>query len=200
METDFPNSIDRIRADTAIGHALRIFSRLPTEIRSMISAHFAPTFSLSLLQVSETSCVLLNTIDRPRLDVIELGCNSPVETIDAKSISAWGNSYISSLSFNNAKGISVKSSKIKGVKFVIGHYGLRALSILYTDDSTSAWLGDPTNGPIGVLYFTDTSRLMILKDVRSPMQFSIIANPCRISNTSEFILMVAIQVLQQSPG
>jgi hypothetical protein len=131
--------------------------------------------------------MLLNTIDRSRLDVIELECSTTVKTLYAKSISVWGSSYISSLSFNNAKGISVNRSEIKGVKFMVGHYGLRALSILYVDESTSAWLGDPTSGWIGVLYCTDISHLWILEDVRFLMQSLLNANTYRISNTSELI-------------
>jgi hypothetical protein len=93
-----------------------------------------------------------------------------VETLYAKSILVWGSSCISSLEFHHINGISLNRFKIKGVRFMIGPYGLRALSILYADDSTSAWLGDPTNGWISVMYGTDISRLQILKDVRSLMQ------------------------------
>jgi hypothetical protein len=164
---DFPNSTNKTKVDTIIGRGLRIFSRMPAEIRSMISARFVRNLSYSLLTGGETSCTLLNIIDRSRSDVIELECNTMVETLYAKSISVWGRSYISSLEFNSTKGISVNRFKIKGVRFMVGPYGLRALSILYANDSTSAWLGDPTNGWIGVIYGTDISRLRILKDVRS---------------------------------
>ena len=171
--TDFPNSINKTQDDTGIGQGLRIFSRLPAEIRSMISALFVRNLSWYLFAGSETSSLLLSTIDRSRSDVIQLECNTLVETLYAKSISVWGSSYISSLSFNNAKGISVKRSAIKGIKFIVGPCGLRALGILYADDndnSKSAWLGDPTNGWIGVIYGTDISRLWILKDVRFLLQ------------------------------
>jgi hypothetical protein len=143
---------------------------LPVEIRSIISAYFVRNLSLSLLAGSETSYMLLNIIDRSRSDITELECNTMVGTLYAKSISVWGSSYISSLRFDNTKGISVNRSDLKGVRFMVGPYGLRALSILYADDSTSAWLGEPTNGWFGVIYGTDISRLQILKDVRSLMQ------------------------------
>jgi hypothetical protein len=170
MTIDLSNSTKRIRVDTIIGRGLRIFSRLPAEIRSMISERFVRSQSLSLLTGSETSRMLLEVIGRSRSDVIELECNTIVETLYAESVSIWGSTYISSLKFNNTKGISINKSEIKGVRFIVGLYGLRALSILYADDSTSAWLGDPTNGWIGVVYGTDISRLQILKDVRSLMQ------------------------------
>jgi hypothetical protein len=146
---------------------LHIFSCLPVEIQSIISAHFVRNLSLSLLAGSETSYMLLDIIDQLRLDVIELERNTIVETLYAKSISVWGSSYISSFRFYNTKRIS---SDIKGVRFMVGPYGLRALSILYADDSTSAWLREPTNGWFSVIYGTDISRLRILKDVRSLIQ------------------------------
>ena len=42
--------------------------------------------------------------------------------------------------------IAVDRSEIRGIKFVIDHYGLRAISILYINNSTSSWLGDDTGG------------------------------------------------------
>jgi hypothetical protein len=159
MTIDFPNSTNRTSFHTIIGRGLCIFSRLPVEIRSMISAHFVRNLSLSLLAGSETLCMLLNIIDRSCSNIIELECNTMVGTLYTKSISVWGSSYILSLRFNNMKGISVNRSDLKGVRFVVGPYRLRALSILYTDDSTSAWLGEPTNGWFGVIYGTDISRL-----------------------------------------
>ena len=87
MTIDFPNSTNRTSLDTIIGRGLRIFSRLPVEIRSMISAYFVRNLSLSLLAGSETSCMLLNIIDRSRSDITELEYNTMVRTLYAKSIS-----------------------------------------------------------------------------------------------------------------
>jgi len=159
MTIDFPNSINRTSLDIIIRRGLRIFSRLPVEIRSIISAYFVRNLSLSLLIRSETSYMLLNIIDRSRSDITELEYNTMVRTLYAKSISVWGSSYISSLRFDNTKRISVNRSDLKGVRFIVSPYGLRTLSILYADDSTSAWLGEPTNGWFGVIYSTDISRL-----------------------------------------
>ncbi len=133
MMIDFPNSANKTKVDTVIGRGLRSFSLLPTEIRYMISVHFVRNRSFSLLTGGETSNRLLKIIDWSRSDVIELECNTMVETLYAKSISLWGSSYISSLKFNSTKGISVNRLEVKGVRFMVGPYGLR---ILYVDDST----------------------------------------------------------------
>jgi hypothetical protein len=52
---DFPNSTIKTKVNTIIGCGLRIFSHLPPEIRSMISARFVRNLSYSLLTVGETS-------------------------------------------------------------------------------------------------------------------------------------------------
>jgi len=87
MTIDFPNSINRTSLDIIIRRGLRIFSRLPVEIRSIISAYFVRNLSLSLLIRSETSYMLLNIIDRSRSDITELEYNTMVRTLYAKSIS-----------------------------------------------------------------------------------------------------------------
>ncbi len=126
-------------------------------------------FFFSLIIVAEISSTLLSTLkNNLGQRGIELVSDTTIESIYAKTISIFGQGYISYLSFNNPKGLLVKRSKSQDIKFVIGRYGLRAFSILYPDDTTSSWLGDPTNGWIGVMYGSEIRRLRILQDVTLP--------------------------------
>jgi hypothetical protein len=87
MTIDFLNSTSRTSLNIVIGRGLRIFSRLPVEIRSMILAYFMRNLSLSLLIRSEISYILLDIINRLYSDIIKLERNTIVKTLYAKLIS-----------------------------------------------------------------------------------------------------------------
>ena len=134
----------------------------------MISTNCTRDLFFSLATVSETSCPLFRAVDRcPARSTIELKYDTTIDTLSAVLLPVFGQRYISSLSFSCDGGILVKGTKIKGIRFMMGPYGLRALSILYLDDTISPWLGEPTNSWMGVMYGSSTRCLHVLRDVRS---------------------------------
>ncbi|KAH8817091.1 hypothetical protein F5884DRAFT_243327 [Xylogone sp. PMI_703] len=164
-EIDFAFITSTPVPNTELGRLLSSLSGLPAEIRLMISAYCTSSFLLSLMVIGTSSTVLIETckncLGRRTANLI---CPTAVNTLYAESISVFGHEVISCLRFNDARGIRLKRSGIKGLKFALGRYGLHALSVLYTDDTTSPWIGDPTNGWIGVMYGSDIGHLRILQD------------------------------------
>lgn len=70
------------------------------------------------------------------------------ETLYVLTGEIFGRSYISKIG-RNREGPGVLSivltpSVIRGVRFALGRFGLRAIRILYDDGSRSPWLGDPS--------------------------------------------------------
>jgi hypothetical protein len=71
------------------------------------------------------------------------------------------NTYLRSR-LTKSERILLQRADVTGIRITIRRYRLHALSIIYADGSTSAWLGDPTNGWTGVMY---GSNLKILLDI-----------------------------------
>jgi hypothetical protein len=163
---DFTKTIAEGLADTNLRYLLRRFLGLPPEIRSIISAHYPPSLLSSLLTVSKISPLDVAECRSGRT-VIEYKYDAIIGSLWAAQTSILGQHYISSVAVNKSGGILVQRTDFKGIRFTIGRYGLRGLSILYADGSTSAWLGDPTNGWTGVMYGSSLKILHILQDVRS---------------------------------
>ncbi|KAH8587321.1 hypothetical protein B0O99DRAFT_401865 [Bisporella sp. PMI_857] len=156
--------------DSAI--ALKLFVQLPPEIRSIISTYFQPSLTSSLFTAKKT--LLLDSAQCLRRTVVER--NNIVNSLWVRERSVFNEQYISSIAFNKTEGMPVRTTEFKGLKFTIGRYGLRALSILYTDGSASAWLGSPTNGWTGIMYGNDISELHVLHDVSFVCSASSIVN------------------------
>ncbi|RFU29934.1 hypothetical protein B7463_g6401, partial [Scytalidium lignicola] len=153
--TDFTDAFEGSNLETGLRSLLGRLSRLPVEIQLTISAYCALNLLSSLLKVVNTSSNLLKAFkDGLGKRTIELVSTVAINTLYTETISIFGYRIISHLGFNDPRGISVKT-KTKGIKFAIGPYGLQALKILYTDDTSSSWLGDPTNGWIGVMHGSD---------------------------------------------
>ena len=164
---------------------------VPPEIRLIVSKHFSPCLTSSLHTVKRIKSLdisgaqsLQTTIKHRYDDHYLAAAQTPI----------FGENYISSIVFNKSKGVPVLSTKSKGIIFTIGRYGLRALRIIYADNSTSAWLGDPENGWTGVMYSNSIQELHVIHEVRaSPLVFFLALHQVlistRISNSSESILM-----------
>jgi hypothetical protein len=94
--------------------------------------------------------------------------------LKASWVYVLGQRYISSIEFDNtgmcdsrdSQLIPIQDLEIKGLRFTVGMYGIRAISILYDDGSTSPWAGDTTSGWTGVMYGESLKILRVLKDVR----------------------------------
>ena len=184
---DFTNTTAEGLGDTNLGYLLGRFLGLPAEIRSIISANCPPSLLSSLHTVSRISPLDVAECRSSRT-VIEYKYDTTVNFLGATQTWVLGQQYISSVVFNKIGGILVKRADFGGIRFTIGRYGLRALSILYADGSTSAWLGDPTNGWTGVMYTNDVRKFHVLHDV-SPVFIALdqLLMEGRISSTCESI-------------
>lgn len=190
-------------ASTNAANGLKLFLKLPTEIRTMISAVSRPSLMSSLQTVRDISRSLLKHPPDVRLLLLPAfqrllsslfivrrmppGAakrllrriaehNTIISSLSTAQTTIFGRQYISSVAFNKPEGISVRTTDFRGIRFTIGRYGLRALSILYADGSTSAWHGDPKNGWMGILYGDDIRDLHVLEDVSPLVCVCVVAN------------------------
>ena len=200
---DFTSAVTgQIAARTDVGQLLEPLAKLPAEIQLGISANCAQTLLSSLLTAAESS-KLLQLVKHGSLNqiIVDLNCSATVETLSAHSVSIFGQRYLSLLSFNpgdleikNQSWITVNKSEIRGINFVIDHYGLRAISILYADNSTSSWLGDDTGGWKGVIYGDNLRNLRIIRDVKhTKLNLWPLLIYYRILSTSELISRETLQ-------
>ncbi|KFY47084.1 hypothetical protein V494_00173 [Pseudogymnoascus sp. VKM F-4513 (FW-928)] len=166
----FTGAVNENSSRTDLGELLNHVSRLPLELQIQISDECPSNLLSSLVAVARTSSTLVSAFKSGRGQrYIELISHSEVKTLCAKFVSIFGNKYISSLGFNepneDSGTVLVKASKITGIKFAIGRYGIKALRICYASNELSEWLGDPRDGWLGVIYGSDIGRLRILCDV-----------------------------------
>lgn len=170
------NVLSTADAQTDLGKLFGYISELPAEVRAEILVYSQKPLS-PLLTVLSTSAPLLDLIKQgdSGQGSIDVTCSDTIDSLSGQLLSIRGRRYISRLSFNETMGltrrdhdsISVRTSAIKGVKFVVDCDGLRALSILYDDDSTSAWLGDMAGGWRGTMLGDIGRGFRVLQDVRS---------------------------------
>jgi hypothetical protein len=170
IATDFTNMpYDNNSNKTDMGRFLGSLSRLPPEIQLAISARCRRNLLSSLLKVLKTSSILVGFNGRIG-SIPDLIWNTAVENISARLLNVYGRSYISLLGYNvtmkHGFSIPVKGSSTRGLKFVIDVYGIRAISILYLDGSSSAWLGNVRGGWKGIIYGEHIIGLRATRDVR----------------------------------
>lgn len=161
---DFTNDTIADLSNTRLKKVLeQLIMDVPSEIRLIVSKYCSPCLISSLHTVKRIPSLdisgahSLQTVVKYRNDNRYLA---------AAQTSIFGEDYISSIAFNKSKGVPV-SSESKGIIFTIGRYGLRALRIVYADNSTSAWLGDPENGWTGVMYSNNIQELYMIREVRA---------------------------------
>lgn len=168
--------------ETELGRLLNSLNSLPIEIQRIVYSYTTfqcPLFSSLLTAGIEASSHFPRLRDaqnrytittwNPTYRKTMLVSDSVVNTLYAESVYIFGESYISDLRFNDSRGISVRNAGIRGIKFSIGPYGLKAFRVVYTDDRASQWLGSPLGGWFGMMYGSDISRLYVTKDVWSPV-------------------------------
>lgn len=119
-----------------------LFTRFATVV-----AHTIPT--LKQLNTDETNVLrfhprLLSDPDPSSTHSVTL----PYETLYILTRELFGRSYIYKIG-RNREGpgvllITLTSPVIRGVRFALGRFGLRAIRVLYDDGSRSPWLGDPS--------------------------------------------------------
>lgn len=155
---------------TDLGDILNHISRLPLELQLEILEDCPSSLLSSLLTVAHTTSTLVSAFRHSQGQRhVELICHSDVKSLCARTVSIFGNKYISSLGFNelneSSEEVPVKASEITGFKFALGRYGIKALRICYASNGSSEWLGDPRGGWFGVIYGSGIRSLRILCDV-----------------------------------
>jgi hypothetical protein len=160
---------------TDVGLWLGSISRLPTEIRLNVAMYYYQGLLSSLLTVYSKSTLLLKVI-KPKIlggSTIDIVCSDNINSLSARLVSVCNHKYISRLGFSRTSNlgmtdqysIPVRRSGIKGIKFVVGHHGLRAISFVYNDGSTSAWLGNEIGDWKGSILGGNFRGLRVLQDV-----------------------------------
>jgi hypothetical protein len=160
---DFTTDTIADLSDTGLKKLLKqLIIDFPPEIRLIVSKYCSPCLTSSLHTVKRIQSLdisgahSLQTVVRYRNDN---------DYLAAAQTPIFGEDYISSIAFNKREGAPVSRAKSKGIIFTIGRYGLRALRIIYADNSTSAWLGDPENGWTGVMYSNNIQELHVIHEV-----------------------------------
>lgn len=170
---DFP--ILDLQQCTGLGDYLRgVATCLPEEIRQEIPNRLRGTLTFSLLSTLQTGS-LLGLISLSSASNITGGSLSPdgsgtVDALYAEPIRIFGAPYLRRVALNKRSevftySIPVRSDPIRGVKYVLGTWGLRAISVLYDDGSSSPWLGNPTQGSTARGYGRDLLKLCTVQDV-----------------------------------
>ncbi|KAB5516959.1 hypothetical protein GE09DRAFT_1231096 [Coniochaeta sp. 2T2.1] len=122
--------------------------------------------------------------------LLELGPVRNVSKLSARMTSIFGKTYVSALSLDSdiddpmfTLSIPITSDKIRGLQVAIAQYGLRALQVLYLNDSTSPWLGNPAGCWLGIVGGTNQTVFEVGSD--SPLyDFYKISDPKRVARYS----------------
>lgn len=138
--------------------------------------------------------------------IVEGGGQTRTLSIRIRNI--FGRTYISDIGINQLdEGVlstPISSSRIIGLRFALGRFGLRAIRILYESGSHSGWLGDPSGCWFGNVRGSQMQSLRKNGDVRlqlSPKstphtqipplttqrQYSVFGLPPSISTASPFV-------------
>jgi hypothetical protein len=88
------------------------------------------------------------------------------------TITMFGQEYLHRVWFSeNAEGeasnscIPIQRNTVRGINFVVGIYGLRAIRVINRDGAVSAWLGSPSKGWHGTTSGDDPRLLRVTQDV-----------------------------------
>lgn len=156
---------------------LKKTSTLPQELVDMITVHLEGSVVIALLRTHQTLIETLlktgqmcpHTQIWPDIDVF--GPIGDASYLSARLTSLQGENYLIELSRGgepraDAKSIHISDHKeMEGVQVAISSFGLRALRIIYSDASTSSWLGDPADCWLGMVLGTRRGTWQVVSDV-----------------------------------
>lgn len=170
---DFP--VLDLQQCTGLGDYLRgVATCLPEEIRQEVLDRLRGTLTFSLLSTLQTGSLLGLISSSSASDItgvlLSPGGLGTVDTLYAEPIRIFGATYLRRVALSKRSevftcSIPVRSAPIRGVKYVLGTCGLRAISVLYDDGSSSPWLGNPTQGSNARVYGRDLLKLCTVQDV-----------------------------------
>ena len=180
-------SLSPFLQETGLGNTLHnIASRLPQEIEFEILSYLTNTMVFSLISSLQTSiCFGLIRPDTSQkqtvLETPDGTTPSQISHLYAVPVRVFENMCISRLSASKidhptSLSIPIREGSVRGLRYVLGAYGICAVSILYNDGPPSPWLGDPGGGWQGKVYGHDLRKLHITHDVLS---FPLLPSPSR---------------------
>lgn len=99
--------------------------------------------------------------------------DDPVKTLCAHVKNLYGRTYLSEICFdqtgNSILSIPISPHQIRGLRFALGRFGIRAIRILYDGECKSPWLGDPSGCWFGNLAGNEIRDLHAIANVRFPL-------------------------------
>lgn len=166
--------------------------QLPSEMQRLITGHCASTFASAMLTVANVTPGLLDSLDRSclvgaglkRCRIKQILSKINPETLYAEPLCLYGHRYISKLIFDDPRGVPIKSSKIRGFRFVLGRYGLRAIRFLYANGTKSPWAGFPGKGWYGTMPGDNLGLLLATTDVSASLKIVTLSELVEPENSS----------------
>ena len=95
-------------------------------------------------------------------------CHGVPDKLTISTTRIWGLEYIASVSLGGQSSgifIPIEARGVRGIRFALGMYGLRAIKVVYKDGSMSPWLGSTTFAWYGKTTGCDLRQLWVLSDV-----------------------------------
>jgi len=163
--------------DTRLGVLFEHIATYPLEIQQLILSFVDPHQIACLLKAEQVAhrSLRVSNLREPRLlhkTPFNLLSGIHSNKLAAHTVQVLGQAYLQKLQVgritpSDDQVVPTKESSVRGLKFVLGLYGVRAIRIVYCDGSTSPWLGDPSRGFYGTIYGSDLGNLRTLDDVSS---------------------------------
>ena len=161
---------------TGLGRILRRVARLPREIEREVLSYLSETLVFSLV-----SSLYMLTLHGPidpdaswKRMALELPLNASSQTVRLYTtpVRIFEKAYLGQLTTTGEENpaslsISLRTCGVQGLKYVLGTYGVCAVSVFYEDGSSSPWLGHPGHGWHARVYGRDLHELRFICDVIS---------------------------------
>lgn len=98
-----------------------------------------------------------------------LRTTEPARTLFIRERELFGRTYISEIGLNQAghASVPIQPRPVRGLRFAVGRFGLRAIRILYDEGPHSPWLGDPYGSMYGNIMGDKLRNLSVVADVRT---------------------------------
>lgn len=169
----FPRA-EEVQANTSLGAFMRHSpTHLPEELQQEILSYLRGTLIFSLLSTLQTISVLRQIHPRPPSGWISrclAGTVTETDALRGETVRIFGQTYLRQLEVAKdgdalPLSILIKNQCVRGLKYVLGTYGVCAVRVLYDDGSSSPWLGSPSEGWNARVYGSDLGRLCVVQDV-----------------------------------
>ena len=182
----FPGDVCNFSKATSLGKILRRCDSLPCELQQEIRQHLSGDLTATLLSAARNSMPFLHQLVDPGptpsmvfKHLLPDGAAGDEACLCWTTIVILGQAYLRRVEVSEMDRTTVeietgelsgtmriRISNIRGIKFVLGTYGLRSISIIYQNGSTSPWLGEPGQGGwYGRIDGLEPRRLHVVQDV-----------------------------------